>query len=185
MCQKETFLSMRAFQVSGLLNKMAELVDKKADLGEVVAATLEMSAVTNIKAFDTPKQTQVYTRQYWVERSCEENVAFAEKILEVVNSATEATYQYKYNKNYFGFNRNGSATNFMALSPRRRDVSLSIKVVSTDEFDKIIIEKFGGRYNHNSGWYSMSIKSLPDKNNEVFEALKPVIAQAEKEYFKK
>lgn len=185
MCQKETFLSMRAFQVSGLLNKMAELVDKKADLGEVVAATLEMSAVTNIKAFDTPKQTQVYTRQYWVERSCEENVAFAEKILEIVNSTTEATYQYKYNKGYFGFNRNGSATNFMALTPRRRDVSLSIKVVSTDEFDKIIIEKLGGRYNHNSGWYSMSIKNQPDKNDENFEALKPVIAQAEKEYFRK
>jgi hypothetical protein len=185
MCQKETFLSMRAFQVSGLLNKMAELVDTKADLGEVVAATLEMSAVTNIKAFDTPKQTQVYTRQYWVERSCEENVAFAEKILEIVNSTTEATYQYKYNKGYFGFNRNGSATNFMALTPRRRDVSLSIKVVSTDEFDKIIIEKLGGRYNHNNGWYSMSIKNQPDKNDENFEALKPVIAQAEKEYFKK
>ena len=47
---------MRVFQVSGLLNKMAELIDKMADLGEVVAAMLEMSAVTNLKAFDTPKQ---------------------------------------------------------------------------------------------------------------------------------
>ena len=95
MCQKETYLSMRAFQVSGLLNKMAELVDKKADLGEVVATTLEMSAVTNLKAFDTPQQTQTYNRQYWVERSNEANIVLAEKLIEAFNSATEFTYQYK------------------------------------------------------------------------------------------
>ena len=185
MCQKEAYLSMRAFQVSGLLNKMAELVDKKADLGEVVAATLEMSAVTNLKAFDTPKQTQVYNRKYWVERSCEANMAFAETILEAVNSVTETDYQYKYNKTYFGFVRDGSATNFMSVVPRRRDVAVSVKLARTEMFDDIIIGRFGGRYHDNSGWYLMSIKNQPDKNGENLEALKPVFAQAEKEYFAK
>ena len=185
MCQKETYLSMRAFQVSGLLNKMAELVDKKADLGEVVAATLEMSAVTNLKAFDTPKQMLVYTRQYWVERANEANVVFAEKILEAVNSVTESAYLYKYNKTYLGFSRNGSATNFMSVVPRRRDVSIGIKVTNTDEFDSVVKGTFGGKYHENSGWYTMSIKDLPDKNDENLEALKPMFAQAEKEFFMK
>ena len=56
MCQKETFLSNRAFYVSKLLNKMATIVNNDENLGEIVEATLEMSAVTNIKAFDTPKK---------------------------------------------------------------------------------------------------------------------------------
>lgn len=185
MCQKETYLSMRAFQVSGLLNKMAELVDKKADLGEVVAATLEMSAVTNLKAFDTPKQTQVYNRQYWVERTNEANMVLAEKLYEAFNSATEFNYQYKYNKTNLGLRMNGSSTNFMSIVPRRRDITMWIKVDNTDEVDSIIAGRFGGKFHENSGWYSLSIKNQPDKNDENLEALKPVFAQAEKEYFKK
>lgn len=54
MCQKETYLSNRAFSVSALLNKIAEIVDNDEQLGELVEATLELSAVTNIKAFDGP-----------------------------------------------------------------------------------------------------------------------------------
>ena len=54
MCQKETYLSNRVFSVSTLLNKIAELVNDDEHLGEVIAATLELSAVTNLKAFDGP-----------------------------------------------------------------------------------------------------------------------------------
>lgn len=54
MCQKETFLSNRAFSVSTLLNKIAEIVGNDDLLGEIIEATLEMSAVTNLKAFDGP-----------------------------------------------------------------------------------------------------------------------------------
>lgn len=54
MCQKETFLSNRAFNVSMLFNKIAELIADDSQLGDVVAKTLELSAVTNLKAFDGP-----------------------------------------------------------------------------------------------------------------------------------
>ena len=54
MCQKETFLSSRAFSVSSLLNKIADIVGDDGVLGDVVTATLELSAVTNLKAFDGP-----------------------------------------------------------------------------------------------------------------------------------
>lgn len=56
MCQKETYLSNRVFSVSSLLNKIAELINDDERLGEIIEATLEMSAVTNLKAFDTPKK---------------------------------------------------------------------------------------------------------------------------------
>ena len=54
MCQKETYLSNRAFSVSSLFNKIAEIVNNDDMLGELVASTLELSAVTNLKAFDGP-----------------------------------------------------------------------------------------------------------------------------------
>ena len=52
MCQKETFLSSRSFSVSSLFNKIIELVQDDENLGEIIAATLELSAVTNLKVFD-------------------------------------------------------------------------------------------------------------------------------------
>ena len=58
MCQKEIYLSNRAFQVSLLMNKIAEIVNDDANLGAIVESTLELSAVTNLKAFDTPKKLQ-------------------------------------------------------------------------------------------------------------------------------
>lgn len=61
MCQKEIHISNRAFQVSLLMNKIAEIVNDDANLGTIVEATLELSAVTNLKAFDAPKK--VLSRQ--------------------------------------------------------------------------------------------------------------------------
>lgn len=52
MCQKETHLSNRVFQVSGLLNKIATIIDNDSILGETVEAVIALSAVTNLKAFD-------------------------------------------------------------------------------------------------------------------------------------
>lgn len=56
MCQKETYLSNRVFSVSMLLNKIAEIVNNDEQLGDIIESTIEMSAVTNLKAFDTPKK---------------------------------------------------------------------------------------------------------------------------------
>ena len=56
MCQKETFLSNRVFSVSTLLNKIADIINNDESLGDIIESTLEMSAVTNLKAFDSPKK---------------------------------------------------------------------------------------------------------------------------------
>ena len=54
MCQKEVYLSNRVFSISGLLNKIADIVTDDEHLGEVVSSVIELSAVTNLKAFDAP-----------------------------------------------------------------------------------------------------------------------------------
>ena len=56
MCQKETYLSNRVFSVSTLLNKIADIINNDEQLGEIIESILEMSAVTNLKAFDSPKK---------------------------------------------------------------------------------------------------------------------------------
>lgn len=62
MCQKETHLSNRVFQVSQMLNKLAELIKDDNNIGKVIEDTIELSAVTNLKAFDTPKKVYVFNR---------------------------------------------------------------------------------------------------------------------------
>lgn len=62
MCQKETYLSNRVFQVSQMLNKMAEIIGDDNNLGQIIEDTIELSAVTNLKAFDTPKKVTAFNR---------------------------------------------------------------------------------------------------------------------------
>lgn len=62
MCQKETHLSNRVFQVSQMLNKIAELIKDDNNIGKIIEDTIELSAVTNLKAFDTPKKVHVFNR---------------------------------------------------------------------------------------------------------------------------
>jgi len=62
MCQKETFLSNRVFQVSGLLNKIADIIDDNANLGETVESIIALSAVTNLKAFDSAPKLKKFNR---------------------------------------------------------------------------------------------------------------------------
>ena len=64
MCQKETYLSNRVFSVSALLNKIAEIINNDENLGEIIETTLEMSAVTNLKAFDAPKKITIGNKNY-------------------------------------------------------------------------------------------------------------------------
>lgn len=54
MCQKEVYLSNRVFSVSRLFNKIADVVNDNEHLGDIIASTIELSAVTNLKAFDSP-----------------------------------------------------------------------------------------------------------------------------------
>lgn len=69
MCQKETHLSNRVFQVSGLLNKIASIVNDDDQLGEIVESTMELSAVTNLKAFDSaPKKGRSNSVSYGIWR---------------------------------------------------------------------------------------------------------------------
>ena len=69
MCQKETHTSNRVFQVSSLLNKIAAIVNNDEQLGDIVESTMALSAVTNLKAFDSaPKKGKSKSVSYGIWR---------------------------------------------------------------------------------------------------------------------
>ena len=56
ICEKDIYLSNRASQISQLLNLISTYITEGANLGEVIEEILELSAVTDIQAFDKPQQ---------------------------------------------------------------------------------------------------------------------------------
>jgi len=56
ICQKEPYLSSRAFQVSQLLNFMAESIPDNVDFGNDISRILGASAVTSVHVDFTPRQ---------------------------------------------------------------------------------------------------------------------------------
>lgn len=56
LCEKDMYLSNRVSQISQMLNMIGGLIPDGKKLGETISDILEISAVTDIQAFDKPKQ---------------------------------------------------------------------------------------------------------------------------------
>jgi len=142
MCQKETYLSTRAFQVSGLLNKIATIINNDEQLGEVVAATIELSAVTNLKAFDaTPhKVRKQYGRGFWEGRGLDQWLTFIDEYTSKLDFVNSNEYQINYGaKGYIGFVKGGSTKNFLTFRPKRAHIKLRFhRIAATEELIKQI-----------------------------------------------
>lgn len=177
MCQKETHLSNRVFQVSGLLNKMASIVNDDEQLGDIVAATMELSAVTNLKAFDsTPKKG--ITREYWIERSNSAIIEMVDKVFEKLNAVSEQEYKPHYTKSFIGVKYAGKPSHFFTIRPRKGSMMVFIKLQQTPENDVKVnaAAKSGGK--HVRGWYKISIAS-PDAIPPII----PILSDAEAQFF--
>ena len=57
ICERDTYLEARAFNISLLLNKIAELAPLEDGdvLGDYITVLLELSSVTDVQAFDKPR----------------------------------------------------------------------------------------------------------------------------------
>lgn len=154
-------------------------------------ALLSASADAKAKA---GYQREEYSREYWVEKACEANVAIADQLLAIVNSIAPG-YELKYNKIYIGLQKGGEPKNFMGFTPQKKELAISITVKPTAEFDAILTEKFGEFKKEDKG-YSLKIdtedtekkggffKKLFGKLSSNIDALKPILMQAEKEFNK-
>jgi len=58
ICERDTYLERRAFNISALLNKLSDLATSEGEsneLGEYISILLELSSVTDVQAFDKPR----------------------------------------------------------------------------------------------------------------------------------
>jgi hypothetical protein len=56
ICERDTYLSGRVVQISQLFNLMLKFVPENKKAGEIIEELLALSSVTDIQAFDKPKQ---------------------------------------------------------------------------------------------------------------------------------
>ncbi|MCR4872736.1 MAG: KAP family NTPase [Bacteroidales bacterium] len=130
MCQKETHLSNRAFQVSGLLNKIADIINNEEKLGEVVESVIALSAVTNLKAFDNTPKRGVSQAASDIMNFFEKFVAELKPAIPTIKVAKGKTYGRIYDRNgYFG--------TIFSCSPRDNSFTLKILTENPDMVEKI------------------------------------------------
>lgn len=168
-----------------------QVADEKNEVLINNDATLANSANAKAKA---AYQREEYSREYWVEKACEANVAIADQLLAIVNSFAPR-YELKYNKIYIGMQKDGESKNFMGFTPQKKELAISIVVTPTAEFDAILSEKFG-EFKKDAKGYSLKIdtedtekkggffKKLFGRLSSNIDALKPILQQAEKEFNK-
>lgn len=130
MCQKETYLSMRAFQVSGLLNKIAEIIDNDDKLGEIVESIIALSAVTNLKAFDTAPKKGKSQAALEIMSFFEHFVADLKPSIPSIRAVKGKTYGRIYE-------RNGYYKAEFRCSPKDNSFTLQILTEIPDMVDKI------------------------------------------------
>ena len=125
MCQKETHLSNRVFQVSGLLNKIVAIVNNDEQLGEIVESTMALSAVTNLKAFDSaPKKGRTqYGRGFWQDNKW---LPMVDQIINSLDFVKNGQYAANYGaKGYIGFaDTNAKPRNFSIFFPQKKELRI-------------------------------------------------------------
>jgi hypothetical protein len=56
LCKRDAYLSNRAVQISQLLNLIIKLIPEGQDLGNIMGELLTLSSVTDVQAYDKPRQ---------------------------------------------------------------------------------------------------------------------------------
>lgn len=129
MCQKETYLSIRAFQVSRLLNKIAEIIGNDDKLGDIVESVIALSAVTNLKAFDTAPKKGKSQAALEIMSFFEHFVADLKPSIPSIRAVKGKTYGRIYE-------RNNLKAEFRC-SPKDNSFTLQIQTENPDMVEKI------------------------------------------------
>lgn len=163
MCQKETYLSIRAFQVSGLLNKIAEIINNDENLGEIVESVIALSAVTNLKAFDTTPKKGRSQAANDIMIFFEKFVADLKPAIPTIKAAKGKLYGRVYSyKDYFYSHFRCSAkdnTFFLEIATEKVDMVEKIKAMTNGELSKYQYDYHLGKKNQNLHRWDAQISS--------------------------
>ena len=150
-------ITSRFFNVIGLFNGFIPIVaiQMSAISNDHEHVTLVFTKVLDHQALGTEEEDEgePTDRKYWESKSSPQMLSVSDDILKLINEV-DSTVSLKYNKYYIGLARNGLASNFVSLKPRKKHVIMQFKMARTDEVTKLIEDSgvdtlpFDGRWSN-------------------------------------
>ena len=112
-------------------------------------------------------------RGYWEERVPKSVIQMADKLLDLAKSI-DPSLELKYNKNYIGFAREGSAFNFVSLSPKRQFMRVQLYMPQTEDLSSKIDEAGLDTLDYYRGAYRfrLTAQELETKREPLLELLR-------------
>ncbi|MDB2384421.1 DUF5655 domain-containing protein [Endozoicomonas sp.] len=112
-------------------------------------------------------------RHYWEEKGTKETTALADEILTIVREFSPSA-ELNYNKHYIGFSIEGRSKNFSVCQPRKKGMTLIIKIPQTEETDQLLSESDLDmlEYDKRRGGYRLKLTNKDiDDSKEVLSRL--------------
>lgn len=137
-------ITARFFNVISLFNRSIPLIAVQLNAVAVEdKITLVFTKVLDHVALGTEEEDEPEEprdRNYWETKSSPEMLTLADDILEEIIRPVEPGVVLKYNKYYIGLARDGIATNFVTLTPRKRKVMFEFKLERSEEVSQRLDE---------------------------------------------
>jgi predicted transport protein len=134
-------ITSRFFNVIGLFNGFIPLIAIQLNALEVNGfLTLNSTKVLDIQSLGTEEEDSpslVTDRAYWEAKASRETLEIVDQLVEIVREI-DPRLVARYNKFYIGLGIDGLANNFAAFKPRKKHVSVQIKLPKTEETDELI-----------------------------------------------
>jgi predicted transport protein len=90
-------------------------------------------------------------RAYWESRASKATLVLADELLEIVKKF-DPTLELRYNRNYIGLDKQGSAFNFVSFRPKRSTITLEFKLPQTAEISAKIEQAELDALEYNTHW---------------------------------
>jgi len=131
----------------------------------------------NLGLEDEEEEKEVTDRTYWINRGSEETVKLADQMLDIINNFAEG-YSLKYNKFYIGLSKGGYANNFASFRPRKKALSVEIKLPYSEDIQKIIEENELDDMGYDKRWNSFRFRLSKEDISNKRDVLKDLLEKA-------
>lgn len=179
-------ITARFFNVISLFNRSIPIIAVQLNAIEMDGkVTLVFTTILDHMALGTEEEDEPEEprdRSYWERKASPETLALTDAILDRVIRPVEPRVTLKYNKNYIGLAREGVATNFVSLRPRRQHVIAEFKLAKNEEVNQRL-EDAGIdllAYSNRWGQYRMQLTHTEIEKHQ--EVLRYLATQAREQY---
>lgn len=148
-------ITARFFNVISLFNGFIPLIAIQMSAIQVAdnEVTLVFTKVLDLitLGLDEEDEGEPTDRKYWETQANREMLQLTDRILELVRQIDPGV-ALKYNKFYIGLAKGGVATNYVTFRPRKKHVSLELKIPRSDEISEKIEAAGLGSLPYNVRW---------------------------------